>query len=217
MEIVEIRDFMRKYILSIIVGGLLCTLVGLVVYYFYPSRYQAVGYIYVVRQLNSLPDGDTSPAEFTYEGFYAQQNAQHFTPTVIGILESDTLKRSVLERQDIVVTSQNLRLFSRLLGIKKKTPQLIEVTIKTASAEKSTRLWKDTLDSLIETVKPITSAGDSQLVIAPLSESPVVRQTYKSLPLNIVVGFVLGALLSIFLCALKETMGFEMRNFKRER
>jgi len=141
---------------------------------------------------------------FTYEGYYAQQTAQSYTNTAIAILESQDLKRAVLEELGFPVTDNNIRKLSRSYRISKNGPQVITLSVTDYNYDKSVNTFTVISTEFLDTGKKIGAGSDENISVTPLSSKPVVRQEQRPLIYLVIGGLLFGMAASILKIALKE-------------
>jgi capsular polysaccharide biosynthesis protein len=204
----EIADFFRKNKFSILITGLLFALAALTLFYFIPVRYEAKGSLFITRKLDSLPqprsDALFQESAFTYEGYYAQQNASSYTATLIGLIESDDVKKLVLRDLGLDITDASLRKLRSAVKVKKIAPQLVEVTAKGWRDADAEPTWHSLIENTIASSRNLSRLGDPNLVVVKVSDEPLVKETYRSLPLNIIVGFGFGTIFATLILSVKE-------------
>lgn len=197
MELREIIKLLTKNKAEI----LLITLMGLIagtVIYMLPAKYVSSGAFYIKRST------DTNSTFFTYEGYYAQQTALSYANTVAALLESIDLRSKSMAELGISVDEFSLRKYQKLISVKKVGPQLISLSVKGKTYDEARNFWEALSNSLIQTTSEINSNGDPNLSISKINSEPVVKQEYKSLWLNLSVGFGLGLVSGLLFISLKE-------------
>lgn len=211
--------------------GMLFGLLGIVVYFITPTKYDAVGSLFIARSVEdnepleslvqdpsientndtTVPEQNTnapsSEGVFTYEGYYAQQNAVTYTTSLVGIIESDVLRGALLRDLGYPVTGKNLRNLGRIIHTKRQAPQLIEISIEASSANIAQENWLRMTDLLINISNSLNLQSDPNLKIIKVTSKPVVSESFKSMPLNFVLGFGFGILISSLALAFQEYMG----------
>lgn len=197
MELKELILKLRKYRMILIPASIAGLAIGIATS-FYPPRYVSSGSFYVRRAVNE------SLGFFTYEGYYAQQTAISYTNSVSALAESQDLKKTVLEEIGSVVNKESLRELNKSTRVKKVGPQIISITVKSADQEKSKNLWMEISRSLIEKSKELNLGGDENLSILPISQQPLVKETYRSSYVFGLVGMLAGFSTVLFFICLKE-------------
>lgn len=196
MELFEIITFLKKNLRIIALFSLLGIALGTAIYFMLPQKYQAIGSLYIHR---ATEKGDGT--FFTYEGYYGQQTAQTYTNTVIGLLESTSLKKDALNNLNIPVTDQSIRKLSQQIKVKKSSPQLITLTVKDTTPQKAFELWQFLSAETIETTRRLNQTGDPLMQISVVRD-PVIKDEFRSLPLNLLAGLLLGTMTGVFGTAL---------------
>lgn len=186
----------NKLIISI--GSVFFGLLGLFLYFYIPPTYKAVGTLYVSRAITT-----TTTTEFSYEGYYARQNAVSYVPSVVGMLESVSTRKFILEKLEYPVTVKNLQRLNSNISVKKPAPQLIEVSYKSQSPENAADVWKTLTSYVVSKHYDLNSDIDSTVSIKYLSEAPVVVESFRNPVLNFFVGLLIGFVLMVFVLAFK--------------
>lgn len=207
MTLKDITKFLQEKRALILITGLVFAVVGVLAYFFVPQRYEATGTLFVARRVDEGPFVPELTGEedfFTYEGYYASQSAQSYTPTVIGLLKSDVIKGEVLKDLSVNVDAGALRKLGRVIDAKKQAPQLITVTVKGMPTVPPEVIWKSLVGNTILVSEGLSRRGDPSLVVVQVSEEPIVTEPFRSLYLNVAVGFMLGVVGATLFLATKE-------------
>jgi len=149
------------FALSILVG-----LVGAGVTTILPNQYTAKGLLVITRRTD-VPAKEV----FTYEGYYAQQNATSYTATFLAILQSP----SNLISADSTSDPKELL---RLIKAKREGSQVIILSAQGQTPQDAQRLWKKVSDSAIQAHIELTASADPLLKITKTPNSPVILRTY---------------------------------------
>ncbi len=185
-----------KFLVAVtFLGGVL----GLLVFYFVPVKYQVVGTVFVTRESESYKRTD-----FTYEGYYAQQTAKNYTKTLIGILESVEARKEALQTMGIPVTENSLRKAKRNLSIKEFAPQMVTVQVKDLDSEKAKEYWEKLTEVALKSADQLNKNSDSMLRLTITEGSPTVYKGFHNIWFNIYLGAALGLFLGIFSFSIKE-------------
>ena len=198
MELKEILSFLRENVIKIGIISAVFGMIGVGLYYTLPTRYIATGSFYVQRTVETAKNDDF----FTYEGYYGQQTALTFASTLVGLFESTDIKKQALEELGVQPTEENIRRFDRHVRIKRTAPQMITLTTKANTPQEAESLWNAVSSTTLLTANTLTSQGDADLRINQVSENPLVKETYRSLYVNIIAGLCLGFILAVTSLAL---------------
>jgi capsular polysaccharide biosynthesis protein len=198
MELKELFAFFNKSIRLIFISTILFGLLSIAVYYFYPVKYYASGGLFITRTI--YPYQNT---HFTYEGYYGQQAAIFYTNSIIGLIESEDIGAQALGAVDQPVTEMTLRELSKKIKTEKSGPQLVTLIVKGKTQEGAITLWQALAQTTINTMRKINTEGDPFVGVAKVSETPIVKESYRNLPVFILVGMGMGCLLSVSLLAVK--------------
>lgn len=204
MDFFDLVKTLRRSLHNIILAGLFLGFLGALTYFVLPPRYVASGTLYVTRTLErpDLSDGDNV---FLYEGFYASQNAQAYTASLIGILQSRDIHSKVLTDIQQEINNKNLKTIRRSIKISKQTPQLISLQTKGNTPVSAEGLWGSLVNNLEEFNKDAGRASDPNLRIVRVAEKPVVLESFRNIYLNFIIGASIGLLGATSWYVLKES------------
>ncbi len=196
-EIIKIIKMNRTVlVIFALVGSLLGTALS-----FVPGKYRVEGSFFIGRKAD-VP----STEFFTYEGYYAQQTAQSYTNTAVALLESQDLKKAVLEQMEIPVTDNNVRKLTKSFRISKIGPQVITLTVRNPEENKSEEIFKTLASNFLNMGEKISAESDENISVIPISEFPVKRQEQMPLIPCVMWGFMVGITAAILKISIKEYM-----------
>ncbi len=170
------------------------------IYYALPKNFTGIGSFYVTRRSEN-----STLQYFNYEGYYSQQAALSYTNTIVALLESYDIRNKSMQKLGIPTTEESLRKYGKLIKVKKVGPQIITLTIKESTKETAQKLWNTVANTLIEESKKMNAEGDTNLSIAKISENIVIKKSYDSVALDLLLGALGGLLASSFVVIFKET------------
>jgi len=196
MELREFFKFLKRNCRLILAVGVVFLALGLGLAFCWPEQFEATGYLFVDREAE-VPEAPAAPTDnFTYEGYYAQQTAQSYTPTVIAFLESGDVLKLVLDETGVSPSEAILRL--RQAG-----PQLIEVRIQHSDAGAVARFWEGLVGAGLERWTELAGT----ITVEPVAATPLVTRQELPLLLSGVVSLLAGLLLGGLVAAGKEYLG----------
>ena len=204
MELKEIIEFIKKYIKQIILGSIIFGMVGALLHFVLPTKHYASGSLFIRRSVNPFTED-----HFTYEGYYGQQSAMLYTNSIIGLVESEDIRKQALENLNVEVNEKTLRKYSRKIKTRKTGPQLLTLITKDPTPEKATLLWKSVSDSTINTLNKINKNGDPFISVAKVSDEPIVKESYKNIFVDILVGLGIGFIISTTFFSLKSYLSYK--------
>lgn len=197
MELKELIKKIRKYRKTIAASLVVGLIIGILSYYI-PPKYVTRGSLYVKR------DTDQSTDFFTYEGYYAGQAAQAYTNSLVAIIESQDIKKTVLEELNIPVTGRNLRKLGNAITVKKTGPQVIEISVKEKNRELSSEVWKIITKTTIDTSRVLNESSDNNLSVNTISSEPLIEETYRSMYTFAFAGIIIGISVGFLIVSIKE-------------
>lgn len=161
-----------------------------------PKSYVASTTLYVFRTT-----GNIAPTTYDYDGYYAQQAAQSYTDTVVGLL-----KTSDIASQAASIASSSSDAQSILAGVsaKKVAPQLISLSVTRASSDQA----KADLVALAKAVSQRSASFSDQFgrtyKVEMVNGQPILEPASTSLPFNVLLGLVGGAVVGFVLGSILE-------------
>lgn len=188
----QLLNMYKTHLVVIVLAGVAGGLLGAAVCLANPPKYIASGSFYVARGT------ETVPLDFKYEGYYSSMSSLNFARSLAALIESDDIKKQVLQAQNQPVNRKTLKNLDRSTSVKKPDTQLVTLQTKSNSAKQAEQLWMTYKDTLIATAAALNKEGDSKLVITSVSSTPATFASFKSLPLSIALGAFVGVFVSMF-------------------
>uniref|UniRef100_A0A7C4TR55 Polysaccharide chain length determinant N-terminal domain-containing protein n=1 Tax=candidate division WWE3 bacterium TaxID=2053526 RepID=A0A7C4TR55_UNCKA len=199
MELKEFIKNFRKYKKRVLTCGGIGAFVGLAAFYTLPVNYYAVGTLFV-----SHDSEFNQKADFTYEGYYAQQTAKNYTKTLIGILESPDVRKKALEKIGAVVNEKSLRQAKRQVTVKEPAPQLVSVVVKDKDYGRAQVYWGNLTELATSSSNQLNLSSGELINISVLEGSPVVYKGFHNVWFNLVAGLSFGLFFGFAAVLLKE-------------
>ena len=198
MELKDILKMLNKRRteigLFVLCGGFLGVAVS-----FLPGKFKTE-LSYFVGRIADKPSAEF----FTYEGYYAQQTAQSYTNTAVALLESQDLKRAVLNELQLPVTDNNIRKLSKSYRVAKNGPQVITLTVTDYNYDKSINTFTVISKKFLIASEKVSTGSDENISVSPLADSPVIRQEQRPFFYFVAGGLLFGLAFSLLKIALKE-------------
>lgn len=194
MEIIQVYLHIKRNFKGILLSGIVFALFGLFVYKVTPRTFKATGTFFIGREVEDKQ-------EFTYEGYYAQQNALNYSKNVVALLKSKDIRSKALKLLDVPVNSNNLRRVSRMIQIKSEGTQLVTLSAKGETPQQAENLWGAMANELTQSADSINKISDPKIKIISVVTKPVVEESYSNKYLNISIGFLVGILMGTFISA----------------
>lgn len=200
MELKELIDAIYTNKKLLVIFAFIGLFTGSALFYL-PAKFISTGSLYITRSV------ENTDKYFTYEGYYSQQTAVAYTNTALALLESIDVKTQALEKAGLEPNSYNLRKYSKLVDVKKNGPQLITLTVKDNSFEKSQNLWNSIADSFIKYSEEANVNTDPNLKVLKISPNPVVKPQYKSFYFYTFCGLAGGLTFGLILAGINSYFG----------
>ncbi len=198
MELKEIIKFFKDGWKIVLASTIIAGLLGVAVYFLLPAKYYATGSLFVRRSIYPYSEN-----HFTYEGYYGQQAAMSYANSVIALIESEDIRAIALQNLKVEVNETTLRKYDKKIRTVKAGPQLVGLVVKEKSEEDAKNLWNAMADSTIGIMNGISRQNDPFVGVLKISSEPIVKESYRNLVLDILVGAGLGLLISTGLLVTK--------------
>lgn len=203
MNLKDLLKFLHKNYFDILSMSVFFGILGLVIYFLLPTKYIASGEFFIGRNIQPV-DTQQNVDSFSYEGYYAQQNALSYTANIEGILDSDFTRSEVLKQTGTPANSYNMRNLDKKIRVKRTAPQIVEVQIRDTNPQKAMETWL-ALTNITENISSdLNSQGDPNIFVKRINQTPVLKEAYKNPFVNFAGGIMIGAFLATFVLALEE-------------
>lgn len=197
MEIREIVKKIRKSKALFAYFSVAGLIAGILIFTI-PAKYLSSGALYINRKI------DKSDSFFTYEGYYSQQSAMAYANSVMALAESSDVKKQVLDEMGIPISNENLKKLDRAVVVKKTGPQIITISVKDTDPERSQEIWEKLTKTIVEISKNMNKDGDENLLVSKVSEKPLVNEVFKSAPIFVLAGLLVGFVFGLIFICIKE-------------
>ncbi len=131
MELRKLILLIKRRIPQLVLLGIVVAVIGGVIGYLWPTHYHAVLNVYVQKS----PE-EPANNEYTYDGYYAQQAAEMYTDTVVGLLEGDDVLAQALSASDEDLVD-GVGYYRGKIRVEKVAPRLIRVEVVLGDVEKA--------------------------------------------------------------------------------
>ena len=196
MALTTLLQKLRENSLALLTTSLIVGLVGILVARSLNPSYTAHLTVYVQKPIET-PGTQT----YTYDGYYAQQSAEAYTDTVVGLSES----RSVISRAVETLggeTGTDLKRFTDAVEVEKTAPQLVTLSVTLEAPDKSAAfiqaLFLEVQKQVREQEKEIGFSADL------VDEAPLVTANKVPVTLIGVVAALLTAAVGVSIIFLRE-------------
>lgn len=196
MELAKLLQSVKNNLLLLLLLGVVTAAIAGGIANSIKPTYTAGLTVYVQK-----PVENPSSGEYTYDGYYAQQAAEAYTDTVVGLLESQSIISKAAERLNRT-SAKDLEAYTRAVTVEKSAPLLISLKATTESADEASTLVKEVFIAAKGQIDQQTSNG--KYVVALVDEVPLVQQNRLPVALVALVGAMLGMTLGIAGLFLKE-------------
>ncbi len=199
----ELREYLRVLQKNIVVLVGLTVLGGAValgVSQRIPDKFEALLTIYVQK----IPEQPTS-GDFTYDGYYAQQAAEAFTDTVVGLFESSTVAYRALELTERDSAISQIRELNKQTSVEKIAPQLVDLSVRATDSVYAIEVVQGLFSAVEEQV--LSAEHDfGNVTVKRVNTEPLVILQKPPILLYTLVGLFVGFFVAIVAVAIKQYM-----------
>lgn len=201
MELREFLFLLRKNLPTIVLIALITGALALAMALRLQPTYHATLSVYVQK----VPEQPTG-GDFTFDGFYAQQAAESYTDTVIGLFESHAIYVRALQITGEEPDFSAVKRMERQTNIQKVAPRLINLEIRSYEEDEARTLAKSLFMAVSGRLDELTSTdnADLNMRISAVSEDPLMSLSQPRVALYTIIGVLAGAFAATTLFLLKE-------------
>ena len=144
---------------------------------------------------------EVSVDNYNYDGFYAQQVAEGYIDTVVGLLESRELLVQALAQTGLDPASAGR--YRQSITVQKVAPQLIRLEVSRRGQDEAARLTQALAQAAQEKVHQLNRERNQEFVLELIEDSPLVEYAEFSPWIAALAGAVGGLLLAAGTLVLK--------------
>lgn len=181
MELNQYLKILQKYWLFLSIFALIGSTVAYVFTSKLPSGYRQ-SQLFIINVPEKQFEG------FNFEGFYGQERARNFTDTAVAVLKSPEFQQE--SSPDSSTDAQ------------KVTPQLIRITVTSATSELSQAALSKIPEKLNQKLIDITDTTQP-IQIKPIAPSTTASHIVPNQKIYIPFGFAIGLTFALFIIGLK--------------
>ncbi len=196
MELKDFILFLKKYFKICFVLSVLFSLVVFLVTQKMPTKYRAVGTLYVKRQVSG-----ENPNFFTYEGYHASLTAEKYTDTIIGLLKSPDIKKLAIDNPLYAPSLYTLR---GSVDVKRVGFNLVSLSVSGDNPEYARGVWLAMANTVSERFRELNRDGDPKLSIEMVGLTPNVVDIPPKPVLYSFAAFLLIIMVSYLIFSFKD-------------
>lgn len=155
-----------------------------------PKAWEASTTLYVYRTTATKTD------VYDFDGYYAQQAAQQYTDTVVGLLKTPDLANRAAQIASVATTPDEI-----LAGIKvrKAAPQLVSLSVTKPTADEAKVELVALAKAASERAEAQTDQFGRSYKVEMVTGQPLVNEASNNLLLNSLIGLLGGGLVGFIL------------------
>lgn len=188
----ELRAFLvllQKNMIAIILISVITGALALLMSLRLQPTYHAVLSVYV-QKIPEQPAG----GDFTFDGFYAQQAAESYTDTVVGLFESPAIHVRALQFADQDTEPSTVEQVKQQTRIRKVAPRLIDLEVRSYEQEEARVLAKSLFKAVSNRLDELTSEDSANLKmkINAVNDEPLISLAEPRVVLYTIIGVLVG-------------------------
>lgn len=188
MELRQLLNELKRQIRLIVIITLLFGGLGLAVSLTWPVSYRATQQLYVQKDA-------AVGSDYNYDGYYAQQAAEQYTDTVVGLFKGAAFWSEAVTRSGVTVSGT---IPKDSLLVEKIAPQIIEVSVTWQDQQSALNLCDAWTQIMTENLPGLALSQTNRYQVQALTAAPQVEKVALTMPIAVASGLVLGALLATF-------------------
>jgi capsular polysaccharide biosynthesis protein len=191
MELASLLRQLRNNILPITVFAVFLAVISGLMAQKYSHRFTATLSFYVYKPHEVAPSG-----EYSYDGYYAQQIAESYTDTLVGLLENPDILSQALTSLGIDA-SRDLASYANSITVEKVAPQLVTLKVALNNREESSRLATSVAENVRSQVSKFNNQRGEGVEVGLVETDPL--QGEEQIPATIagIAGLLLGVVMGI--------------------
>lgn len=186
---------------AIVLVGAITGILALLISLRLQPTYHAVLSVYV-QKIPEQPAG----GDFTFDGFYAQQAAESYTDTVVGLFESPAIYVRALQIADRDSEASAVEQVKQQTRIQKVAPRLIDLEVRSYEREEARILAQSLFKAVSNRLDELTleDSANLNMKINAVNDEPLISLAQPRVILNTVVGVLVGIFIATTALLLKE-------------
>lgn len=199
----ELRDFLKllriewQRVASAIIAF---ALLGLLFSFVISTHYEATLDIYVHRQPSTFPT-----EVYDYDGYYAQLSSRDYADVTVGFLKSRSIVKKTLEELNRPAQALGVEKVLKALDARKTATNVVLLTVNSSLPQDATDLSKSLVETAAKRLALLTAEDGQQVVsVELLDPEPLIKKVEPNVPLNILVGALVGLLFGLGWVSLRE-------------
>ncbi|MEA2097549.1 MAG: Wzz/FepE/Etk N-terminal domain-containing protein [Patescibacteria group bacterium] len=137
--------------------------------------------------------------DFKYDGYYALQASEMLANTIVEWIKSPTVVNTIYQKAEVNQDFRNIKSYTKKFTARKMSSQHVEVKFKTDTKENAEKISSAIVEIINNKTKTIEENSEKEIAFSVSGENPVIIKNESDTFLNLIIGFISGIVLCIFI------------------
>ena len=197
MELKEYITIIRKEYKTIFAIGTIVAVSAFLFSTMRPVVYEASTSLAINKSKTQNTD------DFKYDGYYALQTSEMLADTIVEWTKSPTMVSAIYQKAEVNQDFRNIKSYTKKFTVHKMSSQHVEVKFKTDTKENAEKISSALVEIINDKIKTIEKESEEEIAFSIRSENTIIMKNKPDAFLNLIIGFISGITLGIFIIFLK--------------
>jgi len=197
MELKEYLKIIKKNSKLIITISIITAISAFVFSATQPIRYE------ISLSLSIIKDKTQTTDNFKYDGYYALQTGEIIANSIEQWLKSPETVNAIYEEAQVDSEFKNIKSYTKKFVAKKMSSQQVEVRFKANTQKEAGEISQAIIKIMSDKTKTLKEASEQEISFLINSENPVIVESKPDAFLNLIIGFISGIALGVFVVFLR--------------
>ena len=193
MELKEYTTIIKKEFKTIITIGIIVAVSAFLFSTIRPVTYEASTSLAINKNKTQNTD------DFKYDGYYALQTSEMLADTIVEWIKSPTVVNAIYQKAEIDQDFKNIKSYTKKFTANKMSSQHVEVKFKTDTRENAEEISSALVEITNDKIKAIEKESEEEISFSISSENTIIVENRSNAFLNLIIGFISGIILGIFI------------------
>jgi len=198
MELKEYIKIIKKRTRMILTIGILVAVSTLLFSVLKPINYETSLSLFINKNKTQQTD------DFKYDGYYALQAGEVIADSIQQWLKSPETVNAIYQKAQVDSSFGNIKSYTKKFDAKKMSAQYVEVKFGSSTEEEAGKISSAVVETIKDKLKNLEENSEEELSFSIESENPIIIENRPRVYLNVVIGFISGLFLVVFIVFGKE-------------
>ena len=137
--------------------------------------------------------------DFKYDGYYALQTSEMLADTIVEWTKSPAVVDAIYQKAKVDQDFKSIKSYTKKFTVHKMSSQHVEVKFKTDTREDAEKISSALVEIMNDKIKTIEKESEEEIAFSISSENTIIIKDRPDAFLNLIIGFVSGIILGIFI------------------